>query len=248
MGISRTIRIAVVQPDDKCDLDRMGEWLEQDGVELRVIRPFAGDAVPASIHDDALIVLGGAMGVHDGDAYPYIDDIKSLLRATADADLPTLGVCLGAQLLADALGGEVAVGGEGLESGLVRIRLLDDAVGDPLVKSLPAQMLMPSLHFDAITRLPRDAVLLGTGEVYPNQVFRVGSSWGVQFHPEISPTRFVEWRDEVPMPLLAEVDAQAREFESADTAVSDDARHLTRGFVGIVRGRRADAGSRDGHS
>jgi GMP synthase (glutamine-hydrolysing) len=229
------IRMTVVQPDEQCDLDRMGQWLLADGVELHVIRPFAGESVPTSTRDHGLIVLGGAMGALDEGAFPYLRDIKALLRATVASEIPTLGVCLGAQLLADALGGEVSVGEAGLESGVVDVRLLPAADGDPLLADMPSEFRMPALHFDAVTRLPEGAVLLGTGDPYPNQLFRIRSAWGVQFHPEISPSRFREWRDEVPETLLAQVDAQAVEFARMDTLISDHARDLAGAFAGVVR-------------
>lgn len=238
MGASLPIRITVIQPDAKCDLDRMGRWLTENGVDVRVVRPFDGDSVPLRVEDDGLIVLGGAMGAVDEAEYPYLAEIKALLRTSVAAQTPVLGVCLGAQMLAVALGGEVAVGPHGLESGVVKISVLEVAAEDPLMKHMPAEFRMPALHFDAVTRLPNEAVLLGTGDTYPNQIFRVGSAWGVQFHAEISPARFVEWRDEVPEAMLPQIDEQAWEFESTDASISADARTLAHGFADVVRHRR----------
>ncbi|WP_311258477.1 type 1 glutamine amidotransferase [Microbacterium sp. WCS2018Hpa-9] len=244
MGDDQPIRITVIQPDVKGDIDRMGRWLSEEGVILRIVRPFDGDLVPRSVEGDGLIVLGGAMGALDEGEFPYLADIKSLLRTSVSAQIPVLGVCLGAQMLADALGGEVAVGARGLESGVVRVSLLEASANDPLMQDMPAEFHMPALHFDAVTRLPEGAVLLGTGDRYPNQVFRVGSAWGVQFHAEISPERFLEWRDEVPEAMLPLIDEQAREFTAADETISADAKNLAHRFVSVVRDRVASRKAR----
>lgn len=233
------LRITVVQPDVKCDLDRLGRWLEEDGIDVEVIRPFDGDEVPSDVDADALVVLGGSMGAGDHAEFPYIAEVAALMRTAVAADVPTLGVCLGAQILATAMGGEVEVGSAGLESGVVEVELLDSAAKDPLLKGMPTRFAMPALHFDAVTRLPESAVLLGTGSVYANQIFRVGSAWGLQFHLEITPGRFREWQAETPAELHDLIDAQAEEFDRLDARVGADARRLARRFVTVVAERAA---------
>lgn len=229
--------ITVVQPDAKGDLERMGYWLEAEGVAVRVIRPFAGDLVPPAVPDDALVVLGGSMGALDDVEFPYLHDIKALLRVAVATEVPTLGVCLGAQLLAVALGGEVSVGTPGLESGVVSILLTEAAWSDPLLGKLPRQLWMPAMHFDAVTRLPEGAELLGSGEVYRNQIFRIGTAWGVQFHPEISPGRFAEWRSFAPDFLQDRLACESQELECLDERIRGDAWALARRFVDVVRER-----------
>lgn len=228
-------RLLVIQPDAKCDLDRLGRWLDTDGIVVQIIRPFEGGAVPDSVDGDGLIVLGGSMGALDEAEYPYLAAIKALLRKAVDEGIPTLGICLGAQLLAAALGGEVRRGDAGLESGIVSVRWLDAAQRDRLVGGLEDPFAAPALHFDAVTRLPQEAVLLGTGDTYPNQVFRVGSAWGVQFHPEITPARFRSWGAEVPESGRTAHDRDASELDSVDGLISSGARRLAHRFVRIVR-------------
>src|SRR5438067_1705635 len=78
------------------------------GCDLRLVRTFAGDPVPASLADDGLVVLGGGMGVYEADRYPYLKDELRLLQSAWKTARPVLGICLGSQLLAAALGGSVA--------------------------------------------------------------------------------------------------------------------------------------------
>lgn len=229
-------KILVIQPDVLCDMHRFGEWLEADGAELVVVRPFEGDAVPDRVNADALVVLGGSMGANDAPEFPWLADVGELMRSAVAEQTPTLGICLGAQILADALGGEVTRGQRGVELGVTEVTMADES-GDPLLRDLPVPFLAGSFHYDAISRLPPGAVHLGSGEVYENQVFRVGSAWGVQFHPEISPERFRTWRDEVEgdVSSAAHFDAEAVRFDEVDTAVEAGTHRLADNFARIVR-------------
>jgi GMP synthase (glutamine-hydrolysing) len=237
MSEQRRPKILVIQPDVLCDMHRFGEWLENDGSELEVVRPFEGDEVPQRVDADALVVLGGSMGANDGAEFPWLADVGRLMRSAVADETPTLGICLGAQILADAMGGEVTRGVYGVELGVTSVTWVDDQVEDPLLDGLPTPLLAGSFHFDAISQLPPDAVRLGVGEVYENQVFRVGTAWGVQFHPEISPARFRTWRDEVEDDegAIAHFDAQADRFEEVDASVQEGTRQLAANFAKIVR-------------
>ena len=233
-------KILVVQPDAICDMHRFGDWLEDEGSDLVVVRPFDGDKVPERVDADALVVLGGSMGANDARDFPWLADIGTLMRSAVADRTPTLGICLGAQILADALGGEVTRGEHGVELGVTEVTWVDDLPADPLLDDLPTPLLAGSFHFDAISRLPPEAIRLGIGATYQNQVFRVGSAWGVQFHPEISPERFRSWRDEVEGDdaTMAHFDAQAQRFEDVDPEVEAGTRQLASNFARIVRDAR----------
>jgi GMP synthase-like glutamine amidotransferase len=181
------------------------------GVSLRVLRPYQGDALPELSDrgrgDDTaeyagLIVLGGEMGAMDDDVAPWLPATRRLMADAVRQELPTLGICLGSQLLAAACGGVVERGAAGLEIGVVPITPLPAVDGDPFFGQLgPAISLAPAprwavyqYHYDAVTRLPAEAELMVTGDRYPHQGFRVGrAAWGVQYHPEVSTTGFVQW-------------------------------------------------------
>jgi len=200
-------QVAVVQPGDDDPLGRFDGWLTARGIDIHTIRPFAGDVVPEHLSADALIVLGGDMSSTDDAHFPWLEDVRRLFRDAIYQAKPTLGICLGGQMLAQALGGTVAKGTEGTEAGLVTVELTAEAAGDELFGGLGPDIAVASMHGDAVTELPDGAVLLGTGRTYPHQVFRVApNAWGVQFHPEIDPATYAQW---------------ARAFRSSDAAEAE---------------------------
>ena len=232
--------ILVLQPDQTDPPERVGEWLRHEGIALRMIRPFDGEAVPTTVVEDGVIVLGGDMGAHDDRDHPWLSDIKVLLHRAVAFQVPTLGICLGAQLLAAATGGQVERGADGMESGVAVIAPRPEAKGDELFGSLPERMRMMTMHRDAITALPPGALWLADSDPYPHQAFRLGSSaWGVQFHPEISPATYRTWArfstDEGEG--LQRVIDGIPEVERFDGAILPAAEAFTRSFADIVRRR-----------
>lgn len=190
-------RLLVVQPDPEAGLDRFETWLGECGVECVVVLPFAGVPVPSTLDTDGLLVLGGAMSASDDDQHPWLTDLRSLIRDAAHSGRPVLGICLGAQLLAQALGGEVGPGDRGTEAGAIYLAWRQDEVGDDaLFADLPKEFLTGAFHKDMISRLPDGAVPLARSELYEYQAFRCGArAWGVQFHPELSSEQYAVWVD-----------------------------------------------------
>ncbi|HEY0188834.1 MAG TPA: type 1 glutamine amidotransferase [Cellulomonas sp.] len=186
--------LTVVQLDEVVPLDRFAGWLE--GVDVRLVRAWAGEQAAPAATLGGLLVLGGRMSAH-AEAEPGITATRALLADAVAADLPTLGLCLGAQLLAVATGGRVHVDAPpGREAGIVDVRWRPEATGDPLVGALAAagrSTPMPTMHADAIVDLPRGATWLAASRMYPYQAFRTGSAWGLQFHPEASPALMHAW-------------------------------------------------------
>jgi len=175
----------------------IGEALRAAGVEVVVVRPDRGEAIPASVDGldgvDGLVVMGGPMSAGGDDGFPSRRAELALLRAAVEAEVPTLGVCLGAQLLAAAGGGQVEAGPE-LEVGWGTVTLSDAAAADPLLAGVGPEV--PVLHWHGETfTLPPGAVLLASSARYPHQAFRLGpAAWGLQFHLEVDAaavTRFV---------------------------------------------------------
>ncbi|MCR6688197.1 MAG: type 1 glutamine amidotransferase [Cellulomonas sp.] len=197
-----TVRLTVVQSSPDVPLDRFAGWWSD--AHVTVLRADLGDAVPSLEQvGDGLVVLGGHMSAYDDEAAPWLPALRTLMADAARTGVPTLGVCLGAQLLAVATGGRVQVAAPpGPEAGVVDIwwrpEAASDALVGPLVAGLPGPVdrkvtAQPTLHSDAVVDLPRGAVWLASSNQYPYQAFRVGSAWGVQFHPEASTTTLRDW-------------------------------------------------------
>ena len=141
--------------------------------------------------------------------------------------------------MAQTFGGTVARGDQGLEAGVVEVALRPDAAEDPLMAGLPNPFFGGAMHGDMIDQLPPSAVWLGMTAQYPHQAFRVGEmSWGVQFHPEISPVVYRQW-----LSLVKENDTVAVEragrgmkaFENQDQIVREHTEAMARRFAHLVR-------------
>ncbi|WP_030442790.1 type 1 glutamine amidotransferase [Actinoplanes subtropicus] len=189
----------VIENDPTDDARRLGEWLTEAGLELTVLRPHAGDALPETLDDYlALVVLGGdqnAYSASDGTpGAPWFPALEGLLRKAVRNRVPTLAVCLGAQLLAQAHGGLVERSTSGPEIGPGLVGKRDAADTDPLFKWVPLLPDVIQWHRDEITELPLKAVLLAASSHYPHQAFRLGDrAWGVQFHIECDVEMIERW-------------------------------------------------------
>jgi GMP synthase-like glutamine amidotransferase len=172
----------------------LAEVLDEAGVRIDLRRMYDGAALPAAHEVDALVVLGGPMGAYDDDRVHWLHATKRLLAETTEHGIPTLGVCLGAQLLAVAREGIVEKGAAGPELGLGPLHLTDAAAADVLLRSVLPDVEAVQWHWDHIARLPDDAVLLASSPAYENQAFRLGErAWGLQFHPEVTLPLVAQW-------------------------------------------------------
>lgn len=168
--------------------------LEAEG--FRCVQRFR-ELQPGDAEADLLLIMGGSMGVYDADAFPHLSRLQALLAARLEQGRPNVGVCLGAQLLAAAAGARVFPGRAGLELGVYPVQLLPEAEGDPVFSTLPHRVDAAEWHGDTFETVP-GAVRLAFTETYPWQAFRVGRSYGVQFHPELSVEAFCAWMDDFP--------------------------------------------------
>ena len=173
----------------------LAEWLPAAGLELDVVRPYAGEQLPADLTGhDALVVMGGPQSAYDDGAAPWLGEVKALLRVAVAGDVPVLGICLGAQLLAEATGGRVAPGQDGPELGARLVAKRDASADDPLMRGVPFTPTVVQWHWDAVVDLPPGAVLLASSTRYPHQAFRVGpSAYGLQFHVETPAEMVRDW-------------------------------------------------------
>jgi len=160
------------------------EVLRSHGHAIRVIRTFAGDPVPTTLDGiTGIVSCGGAQSVLDSDA--AMEAEYALLREAHERQVPVLGLCLGAQMLAHALGGEVGRLPDGPEVGFHEVGLTPAGREDPMFKGIPWWTQQFQWHEDGIVSAPPDARILAAGRRVPVQVFAVGtSSYGIQYHPE----------------------------------------------------------------
>lgn len=162
----------------------IGEALRDRGIATETIQTFAGDRVPDTMNGrDALVVMGGPMGVYEQDRYPNLGKEISLIRNAIETSKPVLGVCLGSQLLAAALGADVAPAQK--EIGWFQVTLTGEAAGDPLLRDAGGSFTPFHWHGDAFD-LPPGASLLASSALTPRQAFRHGeSAYGFLFHMEM---------------------------------------------------------------
>ncbi len=187
------MKILVVQNYDNTGLGQLGPILEETGATIDIRRPDQGQALPSNAREHhALVMLGGAQNALDDVQCPYFPALLDLARDFVGADRAVLGICLGAQLLARALGGTNQIGTT-REFGWQEVGLTEHGKADPVLGGLPERFPIFQWHDDTFT-LPPGAVPLAGSAVTENQAFRFGrAAYGMQFHFEADRALVREW-------------------------------------------------------
>lgn len=160
-------------------------------VPWRLVDLDAGDALPDVGDLAGLVSLGGPMSVLDEEPPSWLDAELDLLRAAVEAEVPVLGVCLGAQLLATALGGQLARR-DAPEVGFLPLARTEAAGDEPVTAGWPDGTTALFLHEDEVSTLPDGAEPLLTGSEQA-AAWRIGSGLGIEFHPEATAAQLEEW-------------------------------------------------------
>ncbi len=177
------------------------------GLQLDRRHLYRGDALPRLDQLTGLVVLGGPMGVGDTEQHPYLAGEIDLLAAATAAGIPVLGVCLGAQLLACALGGTVDRA-RTAEVGIGSVALTAAGERDGVLG--PSGPVLPVLHWHGDTfTIPPGAELLASSDRCVNQAFRLGRAYGLQFHVELDAGLSASMRPQLPRDVVLDADEVA---------------------------------------
>jgi GMP synthase (glutamine-hydrolysing) len=164
-----------------------------NGWSLKTVELSQGEKLPSDFDETgALVVLGGPMNVYEEKQHPYLKEEESLIRKALIEEIPVLGICLGAQLLAKTCGARIKKAPR-KEIGWYKVEKTSDGKGDTLFNKGPDQIQVFQWHEDTFD-VPQGAVLIAEGRDCKNQAFRVGqNAYGFQFHIEVTEDMIRNW-------------------------------------------------------
>lgn len=188
-----SLRVLVLQHSPVDHPGSFATLFAADGHQLETTRLDNNEPLPSLDGYQLVWIMGGPQDTRQEDEFPWLKAEKDLIRDAFSRKIPVMGFCLGAQLLAEALGGKVA-GMDRPEFGMGNVELNETGRGDPLFSGLPEVFHTLHWHAAKITETPPDSQILAHTPACSIQAFRVGqSSYGIQFHMEVTEETASEW-------------------------------------------------------
>jgi GMP synthase-like glutamine amidotransferase len=212
--------ILVLENEAGVPMGLLSDALDDAGLPYAVVTPHTGEPLPTTHRWRAIVSLGGVMGSYEDHRYPYLRCEKDLLASAVADDVPVLGICLGSQLLADALGGRAHRGTEP-EIGYHPLRLTDAGRRHPVLAQASGPFF--AWHRDTFD-LPPGAELLATSIRYPH-AYQRGSALGLQFHPEATADIARQWLDDASPQRLQDQDIDIDQVKDEIRRTGPAARH-----------------------
>lgn len=180
-------KVLVIRHDCCSSLGLLEAALYPEKITFEYLQTAQGATLARPLTEYAyIVILGGYMGAYEEDSYPFLRYEFKLIEQALEQRIPTLGICLGSQILARVLGASVYRGKVGREVGWRELTLTEAGRKDPLLGGFPDQTKVFLSHQDTFD-LPRDCVHLATSQMYPHQAFRYRDhAWAIQFHLEMN--------------------------------------------------------------
>lgn len=221
-------RVLIVEHAEAEGPGTLGGFLRDVEADIRTVRAFEGDPLPDDIGSfDALVSMGGPMNVYEEGRYPFLREETEFLRRVIDANIPTLGICLGAQLIAKACYAPV-IKASHKEVGWGSVSLTNAGSKDILFEGIPGTMQVFQWHEDTFD-IPYGGKLLATSGSCPNQFFRYRNAYALQFHIEVTRDMLTGWVDTMPSS-----DGYVRTFETIEGTLFAQAKRIYSNFLWLV--------------
>ena len=231
-------RVVLIRHADEPDDDRVVAFFRARGIEPEIRKPFKGEALgPVDSSVAASVVYGGPFNVFDEDKHPFLHDENRWIEQCMKQNVPLLGICMGAQSIARVLGAKVGPkAGEPHEFGYYEI--MPTEAGRAF---FPERLVVCEAHFHEF-QIPAGGERLAGSALFPNQAFRYGpSTFGFQFHAEVTPAGFRRWQDSA-WAGFGKPGVQPREEQDAAMQRHDRLQHeWFMGFLGRLFGAAAKA-------
>jgi GMP synthase (glutamine-hydrolysing) len=221
------MKVAVIMHVETEGPGSLGTFLESVGADVRTVHLYDGESLPDLGELDAVVSMGGPMNVYEEGKFPFLKDETLFLEKAINEDVPVLGICLGAQMIAKAAGARVTKSPKE-EIGWGEVSLTESGKNDPLFKGLPEKLDVLQWHGDMFL-IPSGGSLLASSRDCPHQALRYRNAIGLQFHLEVTGEILSEWFADSPQ-LNVIVDR----YKRLEPVLTQRAQQMYNNFVGLI--------------